>query len=103
MNDRPYVYDESPNKVRVKSRRRSRPNTDLVAIKWFSIFFGISFGIFLPFAVAAVWPTKEPVKTPPTDQQLDQVVLAVQALSTHYEPVIRGRQILRTFLYRWGN
>jgi hypothetical protein len=39
----------------------------------------------------------------PTDQQLDQVVKAIQGLSTHREPVIRGREILKGALYRWGN
>jgi hypothetical protein len=39
----------------------------------------------------------------PTDQQLDQVVLAIQALATHREPVVRGREILKGALYRWGN
>jgi hypothetical protein len=39
----------------------------------------------------------------PTDQQLDQVVMAIQGLATHREPVIRGREILRGVLYRWGN
>ena len=39
----------------------------------------------------------------PTDQQLDQVVMAIQGLATHREPVIRGREILKGFLYRWGN
>jgi len=71
----------------------------LFAIKWFSIYFGI----FLPFVVAAAWPTTRLIKAPPTDQQLDQVVRAIQGLSTHREPVIRGREILKGFLYRWGN
>jgi hypothetical protein len=93
------VYDESPKKVRAKSRRRSKLKTPLLAIKWFSI----SFGIFLPFVVAAAWPTTRSVKPPPTDQQLDQVVMAIQALATHREPVVRGREILKGFLYRWGN
>jgi hypothetical protein len=39
----------------------------------------------------------------PTDQQLDQVVKAIQGISTHREPVIRGREILKGALYRWGN
>jgi len=39
----------------------------------------------------------------PTDQQLDQVVKAIQGLATHREPVIRGREILKGALYRWGN
>jgi hypothetical protein len=39
----------------------------------------------------------------PTDQQLDQVVLAIQGLATHREPVVRGREILKGALYRWGN
>ena len=39
----------------------------------------------------------------PTDQQLDQVVKAIQALATHREPVVRGREILKGALYRWGN
>ena len=39
----------------------------------------------------------------PTDQQLDQVVMAIQALAAHREPVVRGREILRGLLYRWGN
>jgi hypothetical protein len=39
----------------------------------------------------------------PTDQQLDQVVQAIQGLATHREPVIRGREILKGALYRWGN
>ena len=38
----------------------------------------------------------------PTDQQLDQVVMAIQGLATHREPVVRGREILRGALYRWG-
>jgi hypothetical protein len=39
----------------------------------------------------------------PTDQQLDQVVQAIQGLATHREPVVRGREILKGALYRWGN
>jgi hypothetical protein len=39
----------------------------------------------------------------PTDQQFDQVVRAIQGLATHREPVLRGREILKGFLYRWGN
>jgi len=39
----------------------------------------------------------------PTDQQLDQVVKAIQGLATHREPVVRGREILKGALYRWGN
>ena len=39
----------------------------------------------------------------PTDQQLDQVVMAIQGLASHREPVVRGREILRGALYRWGN
>jgi hypothetical protein len=98
MSNSSNVYDKPPKKVR-KSRRRSKSNTPLFAIKWFSI----SFGIFLPFVVAAAWPTTRSVKAPPTDKQLDQVVMAIQGLSTHREPVIRGREILKGFLYRWGN
>jgi hypothetical protein len=99
MNNSSNIYNEPPKKVRVKSRRRSKPNSHLFAIKWFSI----SFGIFLPFVVAAAWPTTRSVKAPPTDQQLDQVVMAIQSLATHREPVVRGREILKGFLYRWGN
>ena len=99
MSNSSNVYDEPPKKVRVKSRRRSKPNTRLFAIKWFSI----SFGIFLPFVVAAAWPTTTPVKPPPSNEQLDQVVMAIQGLATHREPVVRGREILKGFLYRWGN
>jgi type IV secretory pathway VirB2 component (pilin) len=39
----------------------------------------------------------------PTDQQLDQVVMAIQGLATHHQAVLRGREILKGFLYRWGN
>ena len=96
MIDRPYVYDEPPNKVRVKSRRKSKPNTGLVVMR-LSI---VSCGILLPFAIAAAWPT---TKAPPSNEQLDQVVMAIQGLATHREPVVRGREILKGFLYRWGN
>jgi hypothetical protein len=58
------------------------------------------YGILLPFAIAAAWPT---TKAPPSNEQLDQVVMAIQGLATHREPVIRGREILKGFLYRWGN
>jgi hypothetical protein len=96
MSDFTNLYDKPPNKVRVKGRRRSKPNTGLVVMRLSIVFYGI----LLPFAIAAAWPT---TKAPPTDEQIDQVVMAVQGLSTHWEPVVRGRQILRTFLYRWGN
>jgi hypothetical protein len=99
MSDFTNVYDEPPKRVRVKGRRRSKPNTGLFAIRLSIVLFGI----VLPFAIAAAWPTTTPVKPPPTDQQLDQVVMAIQGLATHREPVIRGREILKTFLYRWGN
>jgi len=99
MSNSSNIYDELPKKVRVKSRRRSKLNTRLFAIKWFSI----SFGVFLPFVVAAAWPTTRSVKAPPTDQQLDQVAMAIQGLATHREPVVRGREILKGALYRWGN
>ena len=38
----------------------------------------------------------------PSDQQLDQVVMAIQGLASHREPVVRGREILKGALYRWG-
>ena len=55
------------------------------------------------FVIAATWPTTTTAKVAPTDGQLDQVVMAIQGLATHREPVVRGREILRGFLYRWGN
>jgi hypothetical protein len=70
-----------------------------LAVKWFSVCIGV----FSPFAIAAAWPTSTSVNTAPTDQQLDQVVKAIQGLATHREAVIRGREILRGVLYRWGN
>jgi hypothetical protein len=96
MSNLTNIYDEPPNRVRVKSRRKSRPNTGLVAIR-LSIAL---YGILLPFAIAAAWPT---TKAPPSNEQLDQVVMAIQGLATHREPVVRGREILKGFLYRWGN
>jgi hypothetical protein len=59
--------------------------------------------IAAPFAIAAAWLTPTSVKTAPTDQQLDQVVMAIQGLAKHREPVVRGREILKGALYRWGN
>jgi hypothetical protein len=96
MSDFTNVYDEPPNKVRVKGRRRSKPNTGLVAIRLSIVLYGI----LLPFAIAAAWPT---TKAPPSDEQIDQVVMAIQGLATHRESVVRGREILKGFLYRWGN
>jgi type IV secretory pathway VirB2 component (pilin) len=64
---------------------------------------GVCMVIATPFAIAAAWPTPTSVKTAPTDQQLDQVVMAIQGLVAHREAVIRGREILRGVLYRWGN
>jgi len=90
------VYDEPPKRVRVKSRRKSKPNTGLVVMRLFIVFYGI----LLPFVIAAAWPT---TKAPPSNEQLDQVVMAIQGLATHREPVLRGREILKGFLYRWGN
>ena len=98
-SDRPYVYDEPPKRVRVKSRRKSKLNTGLVVMRLSIVLYSI----LLPFAIAAAWPTTTPVKPPPTDQQLDQVVMAIQGLATHREPVVRGREILKGALYRWGN
>jgi hypothetical protein len=93
------IYDEPPNRVRVKSRRKLKLNTGLVVMRLSIVLYGI----LLPFAIAAAWPTTTPAKPPPSDQQLDQVVMAIQSLATHREPVIRGREILKGFLYRWGN
>jgi len=99
MSDFINVYDEPPKRVRVKSRRKSKPNTGLVAMRLFIVLYGI----LLPFAIAAAWPTTTPVKPPPSNEQLDQVVMAIQGLSAHREPVVRGREILKGALYRWGN
>jgi hypothetical protein len=96
MSNLTNVYDEPPKRIRVKGRRRSKLNTGLVAIRLSIVLYGI----LLPFAIAAAWPT---TKAPPSNEQLDQVVLAIQGLATHREPVVRGREILRGFLYRWGN
>jgi hypothetical protein len=90
------IYDEPPNRVRVKSRRKLKLNTGLVVMRLSIVLYGI----LLPFAIAAAWPT---TKAPPSNEQLDQVVMAIQGLATHREPVIRGREILKGFLYRWGN
>jgi hypothetical protein len=96
MSNLTNIYDELPKLVRVKSRRKSKPNTGLVAIRLSIVLYGI----LLPFAIAAAWPT---TKAPPSNEQLDQVVMSIQGLSTHREPVVRGREILKGFLYRWGN
>ena len=52
--------------------------------------------------ILAVHKPNAATPTAPTDQQLDQVVQAIQGLSTHHQAVIRGREILKGFLYRWG-
>jgi len=41
MSNSSNIYDEPPKKVRVKGRRRSKPNSHLFAIKWFSISLGL--------------------------------------------------------------
>jgi hypothetical protein len=61
--------------------------------------------VILPFAALLSFAaprlnTVAPIA--PTDQQIDQVVMAVQGLSKHREAVLRGREILKGFLYRWG-
>lgn len=63
-------------------------------------------GVMLPLAALLSFAaprlnTVAPVA--PSDEQLDLVVMAIQSLATHREPVIRGREILKGFLYRWGN
>jgi len=69
-----------------------------VIAKWIATCMAIG----LLFAIAATWPTTAATKVAPSDQQIDQVVMAVQGLSKHQEAVLRGREILKGFLYRWG-
>jgi hypothetical protein len=70
-----------------------------VIAKWIATCIAIG----LPFAMAATWPTAATTKVAPSDEQIDQVVMAVQGLSTHKQAVLRGREILKGFLYRWGS
>jgi len=60
-------------------------------------------GLGLGFLLMALLTLGSLAAERPTDQQLDQVVKAIQGLSTHREPVVRGREILKGALYRWGN
>ena len=62
-------------------------------------------GIVLPLAALLSFATPRlhtAAPVAPTDGQLDQVVMAIQGLASHREPVVRGREILRGALYRWG-
>ena len=65
----------------------------------FHFAIGLGFGVLLTALLALGSLAAER----PTDQQLDQVVKAIQGLATHREPVVRGREILKGALYRWGN
>jgi len=65
----------------------------------FNFALGLGFGVLL----TALLALGSLAADRPTDQQLDQVVQAIQGLATHREPVIRGREILKGALYRWGN